>query len=100
MFVRVPQSNSQDVVGVSALLISTLLKLNRQSSFNADNPRHLPVAPMTVSAVRPWRTALREERCLPASVLGPVLFWALRRLASICLSDVIGVGQRIGFVSA
>ena len=58
------------------------------------------MAQMTVSAVRPWRAALREERCLPASVLGPMLFWALRRLASICWSDVIGVDQRIGFVSA
>src|ERR1700719_3739456 len=30
--------------------------------------------------VRPWRKALREERCLPASVRGPVDFWALARL--------------------
>jgi hypothetical protein len=31
-------------------------------------------APITVSAVRPWRTALQRERCLPSSVFGPVLF--------------------------
>jgi hypothetical protein len=30
------------------------------------------------------------RRCLPSSVLGPVLFEALRRLAAICLSEVIG----------
>src|ERR1019366_8046237 len=44
---------------------------------------------MTVSAVRPWRTALQRERCLPSSVTGPVLLRALRRLASICLKVVI-----------
>src|SRR5262245_48388776 len=44
---------------------------------------------MTVSAVSPWRTALRRDVCLPASVLGPVLLIALRRLASNCLHDVI-----------
>jgi len=38
---------------------------------------------MTVSAVRPWRKALQRERCLPSGVVGPVLFRALRRLASI-----------------
>jgi hypothetical protein len=45
--------------------------------------------PMTVSAVRPWRTALQRERCLPSSVTGPVLLVALRRLASICLKVVM-----------
>src|SRR5450759_292409 len=44
---------------------------------------------MTVSAVRPWRKALRRERSLPSGVVGPVLLSALRRLASICLRDVI-----------
>ena len=44
---------------------------------------------MTVSAVSPWRTALQRECCLPSSVIGPVLFCALRRLASICLKEVI-----------
>jgi hypothetical protein len=43
----------------------------------------------TVSAVRPWRTALQRERCLPSSEIGPVLLRALRRLASICLKEVI-----------
>ena len=45
---------------------------------------------ITVSAVRPWRTALQRDTCLPSSVFGPVLFSALRRLASICLYEVIG----------
>src|SRR5450759_2642284 len=44
---------------------------------------------MTVSAVRPWRTALQRERCLPSDVDGPVLLIALRRLASICLRELI-----------
>src|SRR5271166_5554867 len=44
---------------------------------------------MTVSAVSPWRTALQGDACLPASVFGPVLLSALRRLASICLSEVM-----------
>jgi len=44
---------------------------------------------MTVSAVRPWRTALQRERRLPSGVVGPVLLSALRRLASICLRELI-----------
>src|SRR5450759_3693624 len=44
---------------------------------------------MTVSAVRPWRTALQRERRLPSGVVGPVLLNALRRLASICLRELI-----------
>ena len=44
---------------------------------------------MTVSAVRPWRTALQRERSFPSGVVGPVLLSALRRLASICLSELI-----------
>ena len=44
---------------------------------------------MTVSAVRPWRRALRRECSLPSGVVGPVLLSALRRLASICLSELI-----------
>src|SRR6516225_9603699 len=47
-------------------------------------------APITVSAVRPWRTALQRDECFPASVLGPVLLRAFRRLASICRYEVIG----------
>src|SRR5262252_8671304 len=47
---------------------------------------------MTVSAVSPWRTALRRDVSLPTSVLGPVLLRALRRLASNCLHDVIEAG--------
>ena len=39
---------------------------------------------MTVSAVRPWRRALQRDARFPASVFGPVLGSALRRLASIC----------------
>lgn len=47
---------------------------------------------MTVSAVNPWRTALLRDCRFPLSVVGPVLLCALRRLASICLSDAIGGG--------
>ena len=50
---------------------------------------HLRAHAMTVSAVRPWRTALQRERRLPSGVVGPVLFSVLRRLASICLREVI-----------
>src|SRR5664280_2664411 len=49
---------------------------------------------MTVSAVRPWRKALRRERSLPSGVVGPVLLSALRRLASICLSELIDDQQK------
>ena len=45
------------------------------------NSRHLPAASMTVSAVKPWRIALREERCLPVLLFGPVLFSALQRFS-------------------
>src|SRR5262249_14799090 len=31
-----------------------------------------------------------RERCLPSSVVGPVLICALRRFAPICLNEVIG----------
>src|SRR6516164_1551232 len=44
---------------------------------------------MTVSVVSPWRTALRRDACLPASVFGPVLLRALRRLASIWRYEVM-----------
>ena len=47
-------------------------------------------AQITVSAVRPCRSELQRERCLPFTVAGPVLLEALRRLASICLKVVIG----------
>ncbi len=39
---------------------------------------------MMVLAVMPCVTALSLAWAFPLSVLGPVLFWALRRLASIC----------------
>jgi hypothetical protein len=38
---------------------------------------------------RPCRWALRLDLSLPAAVLGPVLRWALARLALICLSVAI-----------
>src|SRR5262249_60321010 len=44
---------------------------------------------MTVSALSPWRTALQRDACFPAFVFGPVLLSALRRLASICLYEVM-----------
>src|ERR1700722_18430925 len=45
---------------------------------------------MTVSAVRPWRSAFRRDCSLPSSVFGPVLRSAFLRLASICRNEVIG----------
>src|SRR5260370_17835059 len=41
----------------------------------------------TVWPVSPWRRALREERCLPASVRGPVDFLAFSRLVSARLLE-------------
>src|SRR6266404_2667397 len=41
----------------------------------------------TVWPVSPWRRALREERCLPASVRGPVDFRAFSRLVSARLLE-------------
>jgi hypothetical protein len=37
-----------------------------------------------VRAVMPCVMALSFTRAFPSSVFGPVLLWALRRLASIC----------------
>src|SRR3974390_1538533 len=54
---------------------------------------------MIVSAVRPWRTALQRERSLPSSVVGPVLLRALRRLASICLRELMDHKDWVRFVS-
>src|SRR5439155_25912999 len=42
---------------------------------------------MRVSAYRPYLRLLRLTAARPSGVDGPVLFWALRRLASICLCD-------------
>ena len=50
--------------------------------------------------MRPWRTALRRKRSLPSSVLGPVLFEALRRLAAICRVRSSGSHWRNWFVSS
>jgi hypothetical protein len=38
---------------------------------------------------------LQRERRLPSGVVGPVLFSALRRLASICVHDRIFFDQRL-----
>ncbi len=45
------------------------------------------------------RSILWEERCLPFCVFGPVLLWALRRLDSICRSEVMQQCPATGFVS-
>jgi hypothetical protein len=45
--------------------------------------------PLAVGRDNPWRKELRLDLVLPASVLGPVLRFALPRLASICRFDVI-----------
>src|SRR5262249_56605679 len=44
---------------------------------------------MTVSAMSPWRTALPRDAFLPASIFGPVLLRAFRRLASIWRYEVM-----------
>src|SRR6266700_1757973 len=41
----------------------------------------------TVWPVSPWRRALREERCLPASVRGPVDLLAFSRLVAARLLE-------------
>ena len=46
--------------------------------------------PRVIGRDNPWRRELRLDLVLPASVLGPVLRFALPRLASICRFDVIG----------
>ena len=62
-------------------------------------PHDFPKGSTTVSAVSPCRTAFWRERSFPTSLVGPVLLSALRRLASICLSDVIVTGlDRLRFV--
>src|SRR3954470_10033050 len=45
--------------------------------------------PRVIGRDNPWRSELRLDRVLPASVLGPVLRFALTRLASICRFDAI-----------
>jgi hypothetical protein len=52
---------------------------------------------MTVSAERPWRTALQRERSFPSRVTGPVLLSALRWLAAICLSELLALQQLASF---
>src|SRR5690349_16491685 len=43
--------------------------------------------------VNPWRKALREERCLPASVRGPVDFWVFALLtAARWMARLMGSG--------
>src|SRR2546428_11793669 len=42
---------------------------------------------MRVSAYRPYLRLLRRTAARPSGVEGPVLFWAFRRLASICRCD-------------
>src|SRR5580658_3936900 len=39
--------------------------------------------------VRPWRSAFREERCLPSEVLGPVECWELARLISVRVGVIV-----------
>jgi hypothetical protein len=71
-----------------------LAKMDVQSAFER-NPRQgqlrAPCRPVSSGApslaVKPSRTALQRERCLPFSNLGPVLLDVLRRLAAICLNE-------------
>ena len=48
---------------------------------------------MAEAAVKPWRRALSEERCLPAWVRGPVECWELARLMAARFGGVIGAGN-------
>jgi len=50
-----------------------------------------------VRPVRPVLTALRETLALPASLVGPVEDWALRRLALICAGEDIWETPCFGF---
>src|SRR5688500_14815205 len=54
------------------------------------NSRSSSMVPTTVRAVRPCLKALRCDRVLPVSVLGPVLRKAFLLLAAICRSLDIG----------
>ena len=49
----------------------------------------------TIWPVSPWRRALREDFCFPASVLGPVDFcafsWLMAARAAVESSDMIGL---------
>ncbi len=49
-----------------------------------------------VRAVMPCLRALSLARALFATVLGPVLFYALRRLPSICAGVAMGVNSLVG----
>ena len=50
-----------------------------------------------MTALRPCLRALPRARAFPASVFGPVLGWdALRRLASICAAEAMGVSSPVG----
>jgi hypothetical protein len=44
-----------------------------------------------MAAAKPWRKAFRLDCNFPGKLVGPVLFFALIRLAVIFLSEVIGV---------
>src|SRR5262245_10607782 len=44
-----------------------------------------------VAAAKPWRQAFRLDCNFPRKLVGPVLFFALVRLAALFLSEVIDV---------
>ena len=48
----------------------------------ASNAAWSPVGRTAEAAVKPWRSALSEERCLPDSVRGPVESFAFARLVA------------------
>jgi hypothetical protein len=70
---RNTSSRSAAVSGVKPAVMAASKSLQSSASSSV---------PITVSAERAWRTALRREGCFPVSMKGPVLLLALRRLAS------------------
>jgi hypothetical protein len=67
----------------------------------ADRARELSTCSVSsgssaTATLRPWRTALRATRALPAAVRGPVLERALRRLAARWRSVVTRAPRRFG----
>ena len=78
-------SCQERVADRSTRICSTSLRGWRSVAQASSRPWKAPASSpgrTSVLAFRPCLTALNFARSLPSGVLGPVLFWALRRLAS------------------